>query len=62
MDNHHEELGKAKSGAVELGDSTSSQASGFVPPRHWIGPDELQESYWKDPQVQAKRSDRRAHV
>ncbi len=28
---------------------------GFVPPRHWIGPEELKASYWSNPEVQAKR-------
>ena len=27
----------------------------FVPPRHWIGPEELEASYWNDPKIQEKR-------
>lgn len=27
----------------------------FVPPRHWVGPEELEASYWNDPKVQEKR-------
>jgi molybdopterin-containing oxidoreductase family iron-sulfur binding subunit len=61
MDNHHEEFGhkepvQATSNAADLGSLESPAGAGFVPPRHWIGPEELQESYWKNPQVQEKRS------
>ena len=56
MDNHHEDLSKTAPNAAELGSSVPSAGSGFVPPRHWIGPEELQESYWKDAKVQEKRS------
>lgn len=46
MDNHqHEEPKENNSG---------SQA--FVPPRHWIGPEELDESYWNNPAVKEKRA------
>lgn len=45
MDNHqHEELNPK---------STSPET--FVPPRHWIGPEELEASYWQDAQAQEKR-------
>src|SRR4051794_28427561 len=27
----------------------------FVPPRHWIGVEELDESYWKNPEIREKR-------
>jgi molybdopterin-containing oxidoreductase family iron-sulfur binding subunit len=27
----------------------------FVPPRHWIGPEELNESYWADAKIKEKR-------
>src|SRR5438309_2013269 len=45
MDNHHHEDPNAEKAA--------SQA--FVPPRHWIGPEELEASYWSDPKVREKR-------
>ncbi len=45
MDNHHEELNK-----------TTGSEQTFVPPRHWIGPEELQASYWSDPQIQEQRA------
>jgi molybdopterin-containing oxidoreductase family iron-sulfur binding subunit len=45
MDNHH-----SKESNVE---NTASQT--FVPPRHWIGPEELEASYWSDPQIREKR-------
>ena len=50
MDNHHDETSKIAPNAA------SSVDSSFVPPRHWIGPDELEASYWSNPQVQEKRS------
>lgn len=28
----------------------------FTPPRHWIGPEELESSYWSDPKVLERRS------
>ena len=28
----------------------------FQPPRHWLGPEELEESYWTNPLQQEKRS------
>ncbi len=46
MDNHHHEETKA--------DSLNTQP--FIPPRHWIGPEELDASYWNDPKVQEKRA------
>src|SRR5687768_663072 len=45
MDNHHEEL-----------NGTPRTEQPFVPPRHWIGPEELEASYWNDPKVQEKRA------
>ncbi len=39
--------------------SSTSGTSGhtdFVPPRHWVGPEELDASYWGDPAVLEKRS------
>ncbi len=56
MDNQHEELGKTAPHATQLANTSSQSDVDFVPPRHWIGPEELQGSYWKDPQVQEKRS------
>ncbi len=44
MDNHHEEL-----------NLDTSKTEGFVPPRHWIGPEELEASFWSNPKVQEKR-------
>jgi len=35
---------------------TPSETTGFSPPRHWIGPEELSESYWSDPATVEKRS------
>jgi molybdopterin-containing oxidoreductase family iron-sulfur binding subunit len=34
---------------------TSSHSPGFVPPRHWVGPEELQSSYWEDAKMREKR-------
>ncbi len=34
----------------------TQQKNEFVPPRHWIGPEELEASYWADPVVMEKRS------
>jgi Fe-S-cluster-containing dehydrogenase component/anaerobic selenocysteine-containing dehydrogenase len=31
------------------------QPQDFVPPRHWLGPEELEAGYWADPAVQEKR-------
>ncbi|MDR3608074.1 MAG: 4Fe-4S dicluster domain-containing protein [Oligoflexia bacterium] len=36
--------------------SGKDETSTFVPPRHWLGPEELEASYWADPQVAEKRS------
>src|SRR6478736_5691768 len=33
-----------------------TKQTNFVPPRHWIGPEELEASYWADPLVKEKRS------
>src|SRR4051812_14334942 len=27
----------------------------FIPPRHWLGPEELQADYWNDPAILEKR-------
>lgn len=32
-----------------------NQDQSFTPPRHWIGPEELEASYWSDPAVAEKR-------
>ena len=45
MDKHHEELSK----------TSQSSEKPFVPPRHWIGPEELDASYWSDAKAQEKR-------
>lgn len=40
------------------GQSTSPQSAGvaeFIPPRHWVGPEELDPGYWADPAIQEKR-------
>lgn len=34
---------------------TEPQAQSFSPPRHWIGPEELEASYWSDAAVTEKR-------
>lgn len=34
---------------------TSNQSPGFVPPRHWVGPEELDASYWADSKTSEKR-------
>jgi molybdopterin-containing oxidoreductase family iron-sulfur binding subunit len=33
----------------------SIKKDGFVPPRHWVGPEELEASYWNDTKVQERR-------
>jgi anaerobic selenocysteine-containing dehydrogenase/Fe-S-cluster-containing dehydrogenase component len=35
--------------------SHSNENTAFVPPRHWLGPEELEASYWADSDVRAKR-------
>jgi len=45
MDKHHEEFSKA----------SPSPETPFVPPRHWIGPEELDAGYWADAKTQEKR-------
>ncbi|MFZ9595566.1 MAG: TAT-variant-translocated molybdopterin oxidoreductase [Bdellovibrionia bacterium] len=45
MDKQHEESNLDSRGAQNE----------FVPPRHWIGPEELDPGYWADPQVKEKR-------
>ena len=45
MDKHHEELSNA----------SQSSEKPFVPPRHWIGPEELDAGYWADAKTQEKR-------
>lgn len=37
-----------------LPDSTQNTPD-FVPPRHWVGPEELDASYWADPKILQKR-------
>src|SRR4051812_18773894 len=44
MENHHEQPKVEK-----------PESQNFVPPRHWIGPEELDASYWSNPQVREKR-------
>ena len=36
-------------------ENTSSNDTQFSPPRHWIGTEELNADYWKNPVVQEKR-------
>jgi Fe-S-cluster-containing dehydrogenase component/anaerobic selenocysteine-containing dehydrogenase len=36
-------------------ETNASNESRFTPPRHWVGPEELQASYWSDSRVQEKR-------
>jgi anaerobic selenocysteine-containing dehydrogenase/Fe-S-cluster-containing dehydrogenase component len=38
-----------------LPDSNPNHSSDFVPPRHWVGPEELDASYWSDAKVREKR-------
>lgn len=33
----------------------SEKPTSFTPPRHWIGPEELNESFWSDPALKEKR-------
>ncbi len=47
-DESQEKKSNASSGGNE-------QEAAFVAPRHWIGPEELQEEYWKDPGTTEKR-------
>lgn len=35
--------------------STNTETT-FIPPRHWIGPEELEASYWSNPEIQERRS------
>jgi anaerobic selenocysteine-containing dehydrogenase/Fe-S-cluster-containing dehydrogenase component len=50
MDNHQSNSIESKNQALSGGSS-----SGFEPPRHWIGPEELEASYWGDAKVKEKR-------
>jgi hypothetical protein len=34
---------------------SDSTENTFVPPRHWVGPEELDASYWADHKIQEKR-------
>src|SRR3569832_213162 len=47
MDKHHH--------SDHHSDQPVDQPKEFAPPRHWIGLEELEASYWNDPQVQEKR-------
>lgn len=35
--------------------NTEAKSTEFVPPRHWLGPEELEAGYWNDPKVKEKR-------
>ena len=37
-------------------EKNNEQEKAFVPPRHWIGPEELDAKYWQNAQTQEKRS------
>lgn len=40
-----------------LNTDANNQSSGnFIPPRHWLGTEELSANYWSDPKVKEKRS------
>jgi Fe-S-cluster-containing dehydrogenase component/anaerobic selenocysteine-containing dehydrogenase len=42
---------------LELSTAASAlPAAGFKPPRHWIGSEELNASYWSDPAIKEKRA------
>jgi anaerobic selenocysteine-containing dehydrogenase/Fe-S-cluster-containing dehydrogenase component len=45
MDNHHHEEPQ----------DNHSKSQDFEPPRHWIGPEELDASYWSDSKIREKR-------
>jgi molybdopterin-containing oxidoreductase family iron-sulfur binding subunit len=49
MDNHQDGL---DSHSVK----SSTNAQSFVPPRHWIGPEELNAGYWSDAKVKEQRA------
>ena len=36
-------------------ESTAAPSSGFVPPRHWVGVEELSSNYWNDAETQTRR-------
>jgi molybdopterin-containing oxidoreductase family iron-sulfur binding subunit len=53
MDKHHHSDHHEENQAQAQNHNPSQE---FTPPRHWIGLEELEASYWSDPKAQEKRS------
>ncbi|CAM6053624.1 unnamed protein product [Sphagnum tenellum] len=61
MEKYHDHLPKDLTQANSSGPlqqqppMASSSGEGFVPPRHWLGPEELDATYWANAKTQEKR-------